>query len=248
MYCSKCGAQNEDANRFCLSCGAALATVAVPTPAPMSFTSVTLPKPSGPVALAAPIGGIAGIVGGATSAIGWFMPWFGLGQVGSSLGGIAGLLLGSGGGGLASALGGGIGGSGFQLLLLVLQIPSLLNSFNAYGARSDTGSILGLVIVAILILVLIPILGLLNIRAGVAALQLRSTTDSISIGTVKNQLNAIINNSSFGFILLVAIFILLSQIPFATMLLSSGFFITAGGFALAWFAAVTAKGQVGTAS
>jgi hypothetical protein len=271
MYCPNCGAQNEPTNRFCISCGMALESVAVqstvqstaPTLAqqtlaqpPAAAPTVTpavppiviappKPKPSSPVAVAAPVGGIAGIVGGAASAIGWFMPWFGLGQIGQSLGALGSLFGLGGGGGLGSLLSGGIGGSGFQLLLLAIQVPSLLNSFGGlYGARSDTGGIVLIAILAILILVLIPIMGLLNIRAGVSALQLRSERDSIGVNLVRNQLNALTRNSAIGFILMVIIFILLAQIPFATMLLSSGFFITAGGFALAWFMALIAKGQV----
>ncbi|MCL6512485.1 MAG: zinc ribbon domain-containing protein [Anaerolineae bacterium] len=272
MYCPSCGAQNEPGNRFCISCGSPLEPqkpVAVVTPAspvaaapsapqaggpqapvvPVAPTPIIVapptPKPSSPVALAATVGGVAGIVGGAASAIGWFMPWFGLGQIGQSLGALASLIGLGGDGGLGSLLGGGIGGSGFQLLLLAIQVPSLLNAFSSpYGPRPDMSGLLLIVLSAILILVLIPVLGLLNIRAGASALQLRLATNSIEIGAVKNKLDALSSNSTIGFILMVIIFILLAQIPFATMLLSSGFFITAGGFALAWFAALIAKGQV----
>jgi hypothetical protein len=229
---------------------------AQPTPvAPVAPAPIVVapPKtePGSPVALAAPVGGIAGILGGAASAIGWFMPWFGLGQIGQGIGALGGLLgLGGlgGGSGLGSLLGGGVGGSGFQLLMLAFQVPGLLNSFGGlyggFGARPDTGGILLIAILAILVLILIPIMGLLNIRAGASALQLRSDRDSIGVNLVRNQLNALTTNSTIGFILMVIIFILLAQIPFATMLLSSGFFITAGGFALAWFGALLAKGQI----
>ena len=81
-----------------------------------------------------------------------------------------------------------------------------------------------------------------------AQLPLRSATNYAGIKVVKDSLDSIINGSAFGFILMVIIFILVSQIPFVAMLLSSGFFITAGGFALAWLAAVTAKGQVKAAT
>ncbi|MCS6848948.1 MAG: hypothetical protein RMN52_14680, partial [Anaerolineae bacterium] len=84
----------------------------------------------------------------------------------------------------------------------------------------------------------------LSIRAGVNALQLRLVTDSISVGTFKHHLNTLTRNSAIGLIVMVIIFILLAQIPFATMLLSNGFFITAGGFALGWFASLLAKGQI----
>ncbi len=130
-------------------------------------------------------------------------------------------------------------------MLLATQVPSLLNLFgSSYGARSDTSGILLIVILAILVLVLIPILGVLNFRAGANVLRLRSSRDSTGVFMTEDRLSALTRNSIIGFILMVIIFILLAQIPFATMLLSSGFFITAGGFALAWLLATIAKGQI----
>lgn len=270
MYCPHCGAQNETTNRFCVSCGKALdapatgvatstpggTLVAAPAPANVSLAEQSMPnpvviappKPSNPVAVAAPLGGLAGILCGAASAIGWFMPWFGLGQLGAGLGGLLGgatNLLGV-GGGVGSILGGGIGGSGFQLMMLAIQVPSLVNSFGGlYGARStDATGITLIAILVILLLLLIPIMGLLNIRSGALALQGRSSTSATGVRLVQAQLDAIRFYSTVGFVLMVIIFILLAQIPFATTLLSSGFFITIGGFALAWFLAMLAKGQV----
>lgn len=261
MYCPACGVENENSFRFCQSCGAPLRPEVQVAPPPTDVPAVQAPaqppvpqpvqpiapppRPSGPLEVAALVGGIGGIFGGAASAIGWFMPWFGLGQLGQGLG-VLGNLIGLGGGG------GGIAGSGFQLMLLAIQVPSLVNASRGlfgystgYSTGADTGTAISLIsILVALILVLIPILGLLSIRAGVNALQLRSVTDSISVGTFKHHLNALTRNSAIGFIVMVIIFILLAQIPFVTMLLSSGFFITGGGFALGLLASLWAKGQV----
>lgn len=246
MKCERCGAQNDDASRFCMNCGNPL------QPTPAGVPSVTAPRdappsrPSSPVATAATVGGLAGILGGAASAIGWFMPWFGLGQLGAGLGS----LFGYGNSplsGLASMMGGGVGGSGFQLMLFALQVPSLVNSFGGMGfaqPRSDLGTLSGIALLIALALVLLPILGILSVRAGVLMLPLRAEFGNPAVAKTRTWLDGLSRNAVIGFVLMVAIFILLSQIPFATMLLSSGFFITAGAFLLTWLAALFAKSQI----
>ena len=73
MYCSNCGTQNADTNKFCIKCGTALPQVHSDLPvSPLNHRSRRLQNPP---ASAVTIGGLAGLVGGAIGIIGWLMPW-----------------------------------------------------------------------------------------------------------------------------------------------------------------------------
>lgn len=255
MYCPKCGAQNDDTSKFCLRCGTALNPVSpgavVESPILAPLPAIVQPKPAQPLAVGALLGSASGLIGGAAAVIGWFMPWFGLGQVGNALAGLGGGLLGGllgggllGGGGLGSLLGGGIGGSGFQLMMLAIQVPSLVNSFSAYNPNSSTDSITMIAIVAALLLLLVPIMGILMFRAGMGVLPYRAGTSTMNRASATDRLSDLMRDAAIGFVLMVVLFIIVSQIPFASMLLSSGFFITAGAFGVTWLLAMFARTQV----
>lgn len=251
MYCPNCGTPNDDSNKYCLKCGFALnpnptdTVLQTTTPAPLPV--IATPKPAQPLAPGVIMGAATGLIGGAAAVIGWFMPWFGLGQVGNSLAGLFGMGGGLfGGGGLGALLGGGIGGSGFQLMMLAVQVPSLANSFNAYSYNQNNpmAGVTAIAIVAALLLLLVPILGILMFRAGMNVLPYRIGTTSMDAAGASGKLSALMRNAALGFVLMVILFILVSQIPFAGMLLSGGFFITIGAFGVVWLLAMFARTQV----
>lgn len=80
MYCANCGAQNADTSKFCMKCGQALPQSPAPStttyqPSPPRAYHRPASAPANPMVPVTLIGGIAGIIGGALSIIGWFMPW-----------------------------------------------------------------------------------------------------------------------------------------------------------------------------
>ncbi len=255
MYCPNCSAQNDDTNKFCLKCGFTLnpnpQSTGMQTTTPAPLPVIVPPKPAQPLAVGVLLGSVSGLVGGAAAVIGWFMPWFGLGQVGNVLAGLGGGLLGGllggglfGGGGLGTLLGGGIGGSGFQMMMLAIQIPSLMNSFNVYGQNNSTIGITVIALVSALLLLLVPIMGILMFRAGLDVLPYRAGTKLYHATGANDKISDLIRGAALGFILMVVLFIVVSQIPFAGMLLSGGFFTTAAAFGVTWLLAIFARTQV----
>jgi DNA-binding CsgD family transcriptional regulator len=76
MFCPNCGKQLAENSKFCMNCGKALQN---PQISPMPSNQQPLPQPSGfysqkpanPLASAATIGGLGGMIGGALVILGW---------------------------------------------------------------------------------------------------------------------------------------------------------------------------------
>jgi hypothetical protein len=223
MFCPRCGAENAETNRFCLTCGAALETKPMPPITPP-------PRPQSPVASAATTGGFAGIIGGTLAVIGWLMPWFGIGAgFGNPFGGLGGVSLGT--------------GSGLQLFIATLA--AVFASLNSRSTGSVGGLIVLIAFVLALVLITIPILGIVIARTGVKIAEKRSSSSEQDVSAVVSWISQLRTRSAAGFILMAVIYILVSLIPFLSALLGTGFFVTSGAFALVFLSALFAKSQAG---
>jgi len=121
MNCPSCGSQNADTSKFCLKCGAALASTSLPG------TPVSAPIPqSHSVAVPATIGGLAGLVGGVLIVIGWLTPWFGLGGFGITGNGLQFMILALSGGLSSTQYGNSGSGLGAVLGILVALLLALI--------------------------------------------------------------------------------------------------------------------------
>lgn len=224
MRCPNCGTSNIVGAHFCGNCGAELPVGVAPSPSPVS-----LPPLANPITSPATISGLAALVGGVLVVIGWLMPWFGLGQ---------GYGYGSGVGSLLSGFSAGIA-SGLQLALITLL--SGLASLGL-GGNSSIGVVIGLIALAsCALLVVFPILGALNIRAGNTTYAMRHSTNDVDRQTLSELQNQIRSRSISGLILLVVIYALVSLIPFLTNALGGGFFVTAIAFGISFLGAFLSK-------
>lgn len=226
MFCPNCGTENADTNRFCLKCGTALETKSVQSVTPQPSRVYTPPTPRSPAASAAITGGFAGIIGGAMAVIGWVMPWF---RIGTGLGSLFRISIST--------------GSGLQLLIAVLA--AVLGSFDGKSTSSAAGIQL-IALLLVLVLITIPLLGILNVRAGIKVFEKRLSVSKQDVSDIGSSINGLRARSTTGFILMVVIYVLVSLIPFLTPFLGSGFFVTAGAFALTFLGVLFAKSQIRT--
>ena len=230
MYCPNCGAQNADTNKFCLKCGTALPQA--PAGSPASPPPYSPPRPPrNPLAYAVITGGLAGLIGGAVSVIGWLMPW-------------------------TSAL---VSVSGLQLTLSAFDM-----TFTGLGTLryTDHGWILVcLSIFVFLVFGSILLLGVLSARTGLSLFEGQSSSSGGRY-QIQAEVDQLRSRSIKGIVLMVSIFLaprilgaLLSlQAPGIGILgqlgnllpnsgYGEGFFLSAGGFVLAYVGARLARAR-----
>lgn len=126
-------------------------------------------------------------------------------------------------------------GSGFQLAF-VTMLGAVLGGQSRY-----TG---GLVIVAVLLFILlitIPILGVLNLLGGNAAVGKRSAASQQDIESLNALLGQMRSRSIAGLILMVLIFAVVSLIPFGSSVLATGFYLTGIAFGVTFLGNLFAK-------
>ena len=211
MKCTNpdCGAENPVGNKFCENCGSPL-----PAQSP-----VLPPRPVGnPLSSVINIGSITAMTGGGVTILGWLLPWF-------SLGGIIGSVLRflDIGGGLPINIGSGVG-NGLQLTVFAFLAGI------AGFSDSDT-VLLGLFAMLIaLVLVIIPIIGIRSIRFGIKLMEAKSGASSEALPASKARVNETLqtlrSNATVVFVIMISIFLLFSIIPFASAVLSTGFYLT----------------------
>jgi hypothetical protein len=236
MFCPDCGTQNVESNKFCVKCGKSLA--GVPLPAVSSSPDQISPpsRPAGaatdPLGSARLYGGIAGLGGGAMGIVGWLLPWSNAVIVSIS--------------GLQITI------SGFTAGLAGL---GLARQSSASWILVCLGLFIGVVFGAI------PVLGILCLRSGLRAFENRPAHADES--RISSELEKLRSRSIKGIVLVAAIFlvplvfsaILSTAMPGWSLLgqvgnllpnsgYGSGFFVTAGGFVLAYIGARLAKSQI----
>ncbi len=217
MICPNCGAQNIDTNKFCQKCGHKLINGPLPG---TSFTPYPARTSQDPFSQIAMVCGLTGILGGVVTIFGWLIPWF-------SLGGLANTILRLlGTGSFSSFLNIGTGvGSGLQMSLF-----SLVGGLVAFSVKG--GAFYGIMgLLSFGVLIIIPILGIQNIRSGIGAFELRNvpkkTAENVSV--LDHHLGSMRNGSKAIFIIMVIIFIFITVIPFGSAILGGGFYITVLG-------------------
>lgn len=236
MYCSSCGTQNADTSKFCIKCGQALSGISAQAPAYASTQSPSLPESTkttrDSAATAALYGGIAGLVGGAISVVGWLMPWSNAVIVS-----ISGLQI------TLGALTGSFAGLGTLQYSNAGWILVCLGFFFAavFGA--------------------IPILGILCVRTGLSVFEYRSShssrypvqdkLDQLRSRSVKGMvimaaiflvplvLSALVSVAVPGFFALGQLGNLLPNSGYG-----NGFFLSAGGFVLVYIGFRLAQSQM----
>ena len=240
MYCSSCGTPNADNSKFCVRCGNALTSVSLPTSSNNSPSIMPPSRPGGaatePLGSAKLYGGLAGLGGGALSIVGWLLPWSNAVLVSIS--------------GLQITI------SGFTAGLAGL---GMLRYSNASWILVCLGLFIGLVFGAI------PVLGILCLRSGFRVFETKAAHADAS--RIFGDLAQLRSRSVKGIILVAAIFlvplvlsaILTTAFPGLSLLgqvsnllpnsgYGSGFFLTAGGFVLAYIGARLAQSQISGSS
>jgi DNA-binding CsgD family transcriptional regulator len=219
MFCPNCGAENADKNKFCYKCGEKL-----PSSQPASVANKWKPaspypkpaQPSDPLTTPATIGGLAGMAGGALTAIGWFMPWSSIGL-----------------------------GSGMQIALAAFAGGGLLGALAELG-DSDAGAImflcLGLGVAAIL--ALIPMSGASCVWLGVRVFETRSTGGRWEASDLRLRLQTLRSRGLTIIGLMSLIFVMVNVIPFGGAILGRWFFLTAAGGVVVFVGAMFANRQL----
>lgn len=205
MICPECGIENAQSNRFCLSCG---------------YNLEDIRERSKNINQSMIIAGVLNLLGGGATILGWLMPWFSFGRLANSVMRYLGLGAGL---NLFSNLGSG-GGSGLKLTLLSLGI-----SFAALTSEETIiFGLLGFIVVAMF--VSIPVMGGKNIKLGLDLFDLKAKGDSEkNISQIRSEVEDSKKRATRVFVVMVLLFIIFSIIPFASALLSGGFYVAVLG-------------------
>jgi hypothetical protein len=238
MYCTNCGSQNADTNKFCHKCGYQLAAQNDSGHAQIPIPGLGILNPPDPISQATTIGTITSVVGGGFVILGWFIPWFSLGGLVRWLMSLLGL------GSVFGGLGVGTGiGNGLQISLLSLTA-------GLAAMNSEEG---GLILVGLLcwvfagIMLSLPIIAAAIIRLGFRTYepsQLQSGNDPrIKAMKLRDNMQSVKDKSVYLFAVLGAIFVLSAAIPFGTAVLGSGYYLTIFGAIVSFIGAFYSKSQ-----
>jgi len=234
MICPNCGTENSTANRFCLKCGHKFAIQNQPPRAQYSIPGYGSAQSvsQNPTSQAAMIGSIAGLVGGGMASLGWFLPWFSLGSLSGLLGNLIGLGYNS---GLLNTVG---VGNGLQLTMI-----TFIGGLALLGTREGVFLAL-LALVVTLVLVSIIVASVNNIRLGIQLFELQATSNMNDRSIIWGKMKSLRTGSIYSFIVMAAIFVILSSIPFVTAVLSGGFYLTALGAVVTYLGVLFAQGRL----
>lgn len=179
-------------------------------------------------------GGLTGIVGGATIGIGWITPWFGVGGWLTQLAQMANLTRGP---SFLSGLTRGIG-SGLQL-----TIVATVGGIAALTSDSLSGLVL-LAFILAAVLGAIPVMAISLVRTGIQMLEARSSSGEPNLLGIRTRVQTLRRRSGTVIAIMVALFVLLSIIPFGTSVLGMGFYLTAAGAIGTFLAALLLESRI----
>lgn len=233
MNCPNCGAPNAPSHRFCEKCGTKLPVVFSTEP---TTKPAFIKMPQHPVARAALKGSVTGILSGGLIVFGYLIPWVSFSGILRNVLNFLDLGL---GGELFNFGGMGIG-SGLQLTLLAFA--SCLLGF------TDTDIIWmclpGLVIGVLLLM--IPIIGISNIRAGIKLFEDHLASDEELTQReyyILDPLHTIKRRSSRLFVGMVIVFVIASALPFGTSIIGKGFFVCILGTVVGYLGVMIAQAR-----